>query len=317
MAGGGGLLPHDRRHQLQSGLEVVPHILRQRHGRPSLHSCNGVMDVVVARKGGCCRDTGFALSYVVGQEYNNELMSYIKAKALEINSTTDEVVMLDGEVFPGPNPFRFVSIPSLLTVFGEYCGVCNKYNLSEVPLHRLPVHHRQPVLKVLGTSVPVVDVVGVLPHIAAEEGLHAVYASTRHISTTADRICSIAGADDIERAVCLLDEPGPSRAKEGSRLCVELLSEGIEGAPSLLDGTLQSAVLERATIRTKALFVRKSEQKHVPVEGVIPNLSSVVEHASLGCLDQILEGNASFGEELVEIVDVATDYATELMSYVW
>lgn len=49
----------------------------------------------------------FALSYVVGQEYNNDLMSYIKAKALEIHSTTDEVVMLDGEVFPGPNPFRF------------------------------------------------------------------------------------------------------------------------------------------------------------------------------------------------------------------
>lgn len=63
--------------------------------------------------------------------------------------------------------------------------------------------------------------------------------------------------------------------------------------------------------------MRISEQKHVPVEGVVPNLSSVVENASLGRLDQILEGNASFGEELVEIVDVATDHATELVSYVW
>ena len=98
------------------------------------HSCNGVMDVVVARKGGCCRDMTFALSYVVGQEYNNDLMSYIKAKALEIHSTTDEVVMLDGEVFPGPNPFRFVSVPSLLTVFGEYSCVCTKQRCNYMNL---------------------------------------------------------------------------------------------------------------------------------------------------------------------------------------
>ena len=36
------------------------------------------------------------------------------------SSVTDDVVMLDGEVFPGPSPFRFICIPNLLTVFGEY-----------------------------------------------------------------------------------------------------------------------------------------------------------------------------------------------------
>lgn len=84
------------------------------------YACNGVMDVVIARKGTCIDDALIALRYVVGKEYSSDLMSYIKAKALEINSNTDEVIMLDGEVFPGPNPFRFVSIPSLLTVYGEY-----------------------------------------------------------------------------------------------------------------------------------------------------------------------------------------------------
>ena len=76
--------------------------------------------MVIAKQGNCCQDVSMALKYTVGQENNCDLMDYIKAKALEINSTTDEVIMLDGEVFPGPNPFRFVAIPSLLTVFGEY-----------------------------------------------------------------------------------------------------------------------------------------------------------------------------------------------------
>ena len=82
------------------------------------------MDVVIARQGNCCQDMEMALKYTVGKEYSCELMGYVKVKALEITSTTDEVIMLDGEVFPGPNPFRFVTIPSLLTVFGEYSSVC-------------------------------------------------------------------------------------------------------------------------------------------------------------------------------------------------
>ena len=81
------------------------------------------MDVVVARKGNCCTDVSMALKYVVGQEYNSDMMTYVKARALEIDSTTDEVIMLDGEEFPGPNPFKFVCIPSLLTFFGEYSFV--------------------------------------------------------------------------------------------------------------------------------------------------------------------------------------------------
>lgn len=138
------------------------------------------MDVVVARKGGCCRDMTFALSYVVGQEYNNDLMSYIKAKALEIHSTTDEVVMLDGEVFPGPNPFRFVSVPSLLTVFGEYswCLYQTALQLHELGFHSLPVYNSQPVLEVLRAGISVIDVVGVLPHIAAQQRLQTIYPSS-------------------------------------------------------------------------------------------------------------------------------------------
>ena len=88
------------------------------------HSCSGVMDIAIARKGTCFDDSLMALQYVVGKEYKSEFMSYVKAKALEIHSTTDQVVMLDGEVFPGPSPFRFVIVPGLLTVYGEYLHVC-------------------------------------------------------------------------------------------------------------------------------------------------------------------------------------------------
>lgn len=94
---------------------------------PLLHSCNGVMDLVVAKHKNCCRDAEMALRYVVRQEFNCDLMEYVRVKALELNSSTDEVIMLDGEVFPGPNPFRFVCIPCLLTVFGEYFSVFNKH----------------------------------------------------------------------------------------------------------------------------------------------------------------------------------------------
>lgn len=94
---------------------------------PLLHSCSGVMDLVVAKHKNCCRDAEMALRYVVRQEFNCDLMEYVRVKALELNSSTDEVIMLDGEVFPGPNPFRFVCIPCLLTVFGEYFSVCNKH----------------------------------------------------------------------------------------------------------------------------------------------------------------------------------------------
>ena len=79
-----------------------------------------MIDVVVAKQGTCLEDMSMALQYTIGQQYNNQLMDYVKVIALEIDSTTDEVIMLDGEVFPGPNPFRFIAIPRLLTVFGEY-----------------------------------------------------------------------------------------------------------------------------------------------------------------------------------------------------
>lgn len=92
------------------------------------------MDVVVARKGRLLQGHDICAELRGGTEYNNDLMSYIKAKALEIHSTTDEVVMLDGEVFPGPNPFRFVSVPSLLTVFGEYSCVCTKQRCNYMNL---------------------------------------------------------------------------------------------------------------------------------------------------------------------------------------
>lgn len=46
---------------------------------------------------------------------------------------------------------------------------------------------------------------------------------------------------------------------------------------------------------------------YVPVEGVVPNLSGIVEDAAGLGHDELLEGLGGLWEEAVEVVDVATD----------
>ena len=46
---------------------------------------------------------------------------------------------------------------------------------------------------------------------------------------------------------------------------------------------------------------------YVPVEGVVPNLSGIVEDAAGLGHDELLEGLGGLGEEAIEVVDVATD----------
>lgn len=50
-------------------------------------------------------------------------------------------------------------------------------------------------------------------------------------------------------------------------------------------------------------------KKHIPIESVVPDLSRIVENASLSGLDQLLQGSASLGQEVVKIIYITTDHA--------
>ncbi|KAK8802043.1 hypothetical protein WA158_006438 [Blastocystis sp. Blastoise] len=76
--------------------------------------------LAIARKGTCVDDVVLALRYVIGDEFGSKQMDYFKVYAVEIESYSDPLIMLDGEMFRGPCPIRFTCVPSLLTVFGEY-----------------------------------------------------------------------------------------------------------------------------------------------------------------------------------------------------
>lgn len=42
---------------------------------------------------------------------------------------------------------------------------------------------------------------------------------------------------------------------------------------------------------------------------MVPDLSGIVENASLSGLDQLLQGSASLGQEVVKIIHITTDHA--------
>ena len=41
---------------------------------------------------------------------------------------------------------------------------------------------------------------------------------------------------------------------------------------------------------------------------MIPNLSSVIENASLSSLNQLFQGSASIGKQVVKIIDITRSY---------
>lgn len=41
---------------------------------------------------------------------------------------------------------------------------------------------------------------------------------------------------------------------------------------------------------------------------MIPNLSSVIENASLSSFDQLFQGSASIGKQVIKIIDITRSY---------
>ena len=84
------------------------------------HPSDGNMDLVIARKGGICRSLQLVGLYLFGKELKSPLMSYIKVKAVVIEQEEPENnVNIDGEVLPGPGPWRMEVVPSLFKVLSE------------------------------------------------------------------------------------------------------------------------------------------------------------------------------------------------------
>ncbi len=118
-----------------------------------------------------------------------------------------------------------------------------------------PVDQTIEVLKVSGSGVAVVDVVGVFPDVDGEEGSVVV----------GERVAGVGGVEDGDVFV-VLGEPGPARAEVGHSLGREVLEELLNAAP-LVHDEFSEFSLGLSLFRSDAM----------PVEGVVPVLGGVVE----------------------------------------
>lgn len=95
---------------------------------PYVHPSDGYLDLIIARSGSVISTMGLLLRYVghtcaVSDEKNSPLYDYVKARSVVLTPDADQGVSccnVDGEVLPGPGPFRMHLMPSLLTAYGEY-----------------------------------------------------------------------------------------------------------------------------------------------------------------------------------------------------
>src|SRR5690606_35960942 len=130
--------------------------------------------------------------------------------------------------------------------------------------HEVPVHQVPERLDVLRTQVAVVDVVGMLPDVAGQQrGVAAGH-----------RVAGADGAGQGQGTVGLLHQPAPAGAEGADGDLAELFLELVEGAEGGVDGVGQGAGGLATAVRAQA----------VPVEGVVPDLRGVVEHATGGGL---------------------------------
>lgn len=86
------------------------------------HPSDGNMDLILARKGNIFKMIKLGVLYLFGKENKSSLISYIKVKAAVIEQGTDEEengMNIDGEVLPGPGPWKMEIIPSLFKVLSE------------------------------------------------------------------------------------------------------------------------------------------------------------------------------------------------------
>ena len=158
------------------------------------------------------------------------------------------------------------------------------YLAGVLPGCKLPVDQIPEGLHVLGAEVAVVDVIRMLPDVAGEQRSFALsYRGT-----------GIAGAHDFQRTIGIFHQPGPARPEGGNGALGEFFLEVGKGAELLVDGFGQCAAGLTAAVGTQA----------IPVEGMVPYLGGIVENATGGLLDDVLQGQRLECRTLDQVVQV-------------
>lgn len=84
------------------------------------HPSDGCLDLIVSRKGSLLSSLRLIMLYFMGKELESPLMNYIKVKAVEIDPDQSiDCMNIDGEVLPGPGPWRMEVVPSLFKALSE------------------------------------------------------------------------------------------------------------------------------------------------------------------------------------------------------
>ena len=168
-----------------------------------------------------------------------------------------------------------------------YCGLSGlacEVLRDEVPVHQVPERFDE-----FRTSIAVIDVIGVLPNVTGQQRLVAC----------SHRVAGTDGARQTEAAVGLLDQPRPAGAEGTDSGLGELFLELVEGAEGRVDGISQRTSRLAAGVRRQA----------IPEEGVVPDLSGVVEDAAGGGLDdafQVLAFELGARDQVVQVGDVGS-----------
>ena len=134
-----------------------------------------------------------------------------------------------------------------------------------VPVDNLPYR-----CEMVYAAILVVEVVGVFPHVDAENGLQ----------TVANGVTGIGFLRDDEFAFVVTGEPNPSAAEEGGTFFLEFFFEGLEGTELCVDGFGEMAY-------GFAVLLRSGELREIEV--VVEDLSGVVEHSTLRLFDDFFE----------------------------
>mmetsp|Transcript_39190 Transcript_39190/g.92109 ORF Transcript_39190/g.92109 Transcript_39190/m.92109 type:complete len:263 (+) Transcript_39190:421-1209(+) len=156
---------------------------------------------------------------------------------------------------------------------------------SEIGFGELPVHEvAEERLDELLAQVAIVNVVGMLPHVDRQQRL--VGRGQRRAGGT--------GVDDVDRAIGLLDQPGPARTEVADRTLHEGFLERGVAAPLGLDRVRQGAAGLTAALGLHA----------VPEEGVVPDLRGVVVDAAGALLDDLFKRQAFELGAFLQVVEV-------------
>lgn len=140
----------------------------------------------------------------------------------------------------------------------------------------VPVNHIPDRRQIVGAAVLVFEVVGVLPHVNAQEGGVAFHQG---------RVL-VGGAVDVQFAVFVLDQPAPARAKAGQAGLGHLGFEFLEGAKGGVDGLGQLA----------GGLLGAAGGQDVPEQGVVVVAPAVVAYGGADVLGHL--GN--FGEQVFD-----------------